>query len=355
MLQTMAAYEPNTLGANPLLDSYRYGSSIVNPQTFPFKPLRIYLFGYPIAHSLGPLLQSTLFEELSVPWTYTLFESLSAAEFLSKLKAADCIGSAITMPHKVTFVQHVDDLTDEARAIGAINTVFLRRSANGSTRYVGTNTDCIGVREAFLQNVPQVRARSGGRPALIIGGGGACRAAVYTLRRWMGSSHIYLVNRLKSEVQAVIDHFESVPEFAGKLLHVQTLEEATKLETPVLVVGCVPDFPPKERAEILTRDLALVFLRRPEKGHVLEMAYHPRPITAFYSLARENGWDVLSGTEPLIYQGIAQQSLWMERPSAEFPVQGARRVIKQALKVAHDHLEMLSENESKGPGGGQMV
>lgn len=150
-----------------------------------------------------------------------------------------------TMPHKVTFLQHVDDLTDEARAIGAINTVFLRRGVGGSTRYIGTNTDCIGVREAFLQNIPGIHSQSEGRPALVVGGGGSCRAVVYAVWRWMGSSRIYLVNRSRSEVHAVIAHFDSEPGFTGELVHVQTMEEAAELETPVLVVGCVPDFLPR--------------------------------------------------------------------------------------------------------------
>lgn len=334
MQQAVAAVEPSALHTNTLLDSYRYGQSALT-QPVASKSFKIYLFGYPVAHSLAPLVQSAVFKELSVPWTYTPFESLSVADFMSKLKAGDCIGSAITMPHKVTFVQHVDDLTDEARAIGAINTIFMRRGANGSTRYIGTNTDCIGVREAFLQNIPGIRAQSEGRPALIVGAGGACRATVYALWKWMGSSCIYLVNRLESEIHAVIAHFKSAPGFTGQLVHVQTMKEAAELETPVLVVGCIPDFPPKEKAESLARDIAWTFLRRPEKGHVLEMAYHPKPLTAFYLLARENEWNVLPGTEPMIYQGIAQQSLWMERPSDEFPVQTARDVIKQALNGPH--------------------
>ena len=332
MLQSRGASTPDIVEANDLLDSYGYGQSTSNTKDLASRSLRTYLFGYPIAHSLAPLVQSTLFKELSVPWTYTLFESLSTADFLSKLKATDCIGSAITMPHKVTFVQHVDDLTNEARAIGAINTIFLRRGTNGSARYIGTNTDCIGVREAFLQNVPGVRAQSDGRPALVLGAGGACRAAVYALWRWMGSSRIYLVNRLNSEVQAVIAHFESTPGFVGELVHIETIDQAAELETPVLIIGCVPDLPPTKSAEILARDIALIFLQRPEKGHVLEMAYHPRPNTTFYSLAQENGWNVLPGTEPMIYQGIAQQSLWLEKPSDEFPVQRTRDVVKRALE-----------------------
>ena len=58
------------------------------------------------------------------------------------------------MPHKITFTREVDELTEEGSVIGAINTIFMRKDHEGRTRYIGTNTDCIGVRDAFLQNCP---------------------------------------------------------------------------------------------------------------------------------------------------------------------------------------------------------
>lgn len=67
------------------------------------------------------------------------------------------------MPHKISFIPLVDELTPEGAAISAINTVFIRRDQAGKNRYIGTNTDGIGVLESFLN-----------RPALAIGAGDVC-------------------------------------------------------------------------------------------------------------------------------------------------------------------------------------
>lgn len=242
------------------------------------------------------------------------------------------------MPHKVTFMSEVDELTEEARMIGAVNTVFIRIDSEGKKKYVGTNTDCIGIREAFLQNYPDMLSRSIGKPALVVGGGGACRSAVYALWKWLGASKIYLVNRIPEEVDAIIAAFKTVG-FPCELIHVATLEQAKALETPVVVVGTVPDFPPKDPGEVLAREIAVEFLRREvgggaEKGYVHEMCYHPNPVTAFYRLSEENGWAVIPGTESMTHQGIAQQVLWCEKRLEEFPVEKATLVVRKALEEA---------------------
>src|SRR4051794_41095419 len=100
------------------------------------------------------------------------------------------------MPHKVTILKHLDHLTSEGASVGACNTVFIRTdSTTGERRYWGTNTDVIGIRDAFYHNVSDPDNSFHGRPALIVGGGGAARSAVYALRTWMKASRIYLVNR----------------------------------------------------------------------------------------------------------------------------------------------------------------
>lgn len=68
------------------------------------------------------------------------------------------------MPHKVAIIPELDELTPEGRAVGACNTVFWRNS-----RLIGTNTDIVGVRESFYQNVS--RQTFEGRPGLVLGGG----------------------------------------------------------------------------------------------------------------------------------------------------------------------------------------
>lgn len=220
--------------------------------------------------------------------------------------------------------------------IGAINTVFIRLGSDRKRKYIGTNTDCIGVREAFLQNYPDILERCTGKPALVIGGGGACRSAVYTLWKWLGASKVYLVNRIPEEVAAVISAFRETG-FEGELVHVSTLEQARGLETPVLVVGTVPDFPPTELGEVLVRGIVTEFLERGEKGYVHEMCYHPNPVTEFYRLSEGNGWRVIPGTESMIHQGVAQQVLWAEKKLEEFPVEVASGVVGVALEKARGH------------------
>jgi quinate dehydrogenase len=323
-----------------LQTSYTYGTSPFSPTTL-HTPHRTFLIGNPISHSLAPLLHNTLFRNLSIPWTYSLHEVPNPTSFNPKLREPDVIGCAVTMPYKITLAKEVDALTEEARVVGAINTVFLRKEAKsgtGEVRYIGTNTDTIGIREAFLQNFPGIRDVSRGQTGLVIGGGGAARSAVYALWKWMGMRRIYLVNRLRSEVEDIIASFGDAEGFDGELVHVGTEGEARVKEMPVLVVGTVPDLEPSEEGERRARRVVEVFLemgKGGEKGFVLEMCYHPRIRTGFYEMAEREGWRVLPGTEAMIYQGIAQQVLWTEMPLERFPVAEAKRVIDEALVKKH--------------------
>ncbi|VUC26020.1 unnamed protein product [Clonostachys rosea] len=316
--------EDETLAA-----SFKFGSSFVDAskrQT----PLRTFLFGYKLARTLAPLLHSTLFNGISVPWTYKVHETQDASEFLPALKKSDIVGCAVTMPFKVKMMSEVDDVTDEGRVIGAINTVFLRKALDGSTRYIGTNTDCVGVREAFQQNHPDIVQQAQGKPAMVIGAGGACRAAIYALSEWLGASEIYLVNRLDDEVDGIVNSLKESG-FTGKLVHVKSIEQAAALETPALVVGCVPDFPPQSAGEILAREISNHFLNRSEKGCILEMCYFPRPRTELYELGASAGWAMIYGTEAMIWQGVAQQILWSELPIQNFKLTEAKDAIAKAL------------------------
>ncbi|KAL1887378.1 hypothetical protein Sste5346_010258 [Sporothrix stenoceras] len=327
---SIAASSNKGVDDDSLAASFQFGGRMLDAESR-HQPQQTFLFGYPIARSLAPLLHTTLFRGVSLPWTYELQETQDASEFLPTLKKQGVIGCAVTMPYKVTMMSVVDDMTEEGRKIGAINTVFLRRAPDGSTRYIGTNTDCVGVRDAFLQNFPGIRAEAAGKPALVIGGGGACRAAVYALWKWLGASRVYMVNRLESEVTAVVEWFRTA-ERSLEVVHVASVEQAVALETPFLIVGAVPDFPPKKPGEITARNIINEFLTRPDKGCILEMCYHPKPTTVFFTLGKDAGWRMLYGTESMIWQGVAQQILWAELPLEEFKVDEAQEVIDEALK-----------------------
>jgi quinate dehydrogenase len=151
-----------------------------------------YLFGYPIAHSMSPLLHKTVYDNLGLNWAQYPLESRDMSLFLQLIKHPQFYGASVTMPHKVAILKHLDGLTEEGRDVGAVNTLFIQQDEAGNRTYMGTNTDVIGIRDAFAYNVDPAKFHN--RPALVIGGGGAARSAVYALRKWMKASAIYLVS-----------------------------------------------------------------------------------------------------------------------------------------------------------------
>jgi quinate dehydrogenase len=238
------------------------------------------------------------------------------------------------MPHKVAILQHLDDLTPEGRDCGAVNTVIIRRNSDGSRSYIGHNTDVVGIRESFYQNVKSPESTFHNRPGMVIGGGGAARSAVYALRRMMQCKPVYLVNRDKSEVDAVIAECKSKG-FGQNLIHVESVEQAADLLEPGAIVSCVPDFPPKTENEIQARNVMDNFLNRATKGAVLEMCYHPSPWTEIGAIAEKAGWQVILGTEAMIYQGLEQDKLWTGKSLEELPVDEVKTVIAAKLGQTH--------------------
>jgi quinate dehydrogenase len=254
------------------------------------------------------------------------------------------------MPHKVAILKYLDELTPEARDVGAVNTVIIRNE-NGRRKYIGTNTDVNGIRDAFYQNITNPDEVFHNRPGLIVGGGGAARSAVYALQRWMRCKPIYIVNRDKSEVDAVIEECQSKG-FGTDLVYVATLEQAQSLEGPGAIVACVPNFAPKTPEEFTARRVLECMFAKPHKGAILEMCYHPSPWTQIAEISKNAGWQVILGTEAMIYQGLEQvclhsvnnpylkltrkAKLWTGKNLSELPVKEVHDAI--AAKLAESNL-----------------
>ncbi|RMZ85439.1 hypothetical protein DV737_g871, partial [Chaetothyriales sp. CBS 132003] len=218
--------------------------------------------------------------------------------------------SGVTMPHKVAVIPLLDELTPEGAAVGAVNTIFLRQDPESrQVKLVGHNTDTVGVRDAFLNNVPSsVISASRGKAGLIVGGGGTCRAAIYALQIFLGCEPVYIINRDESEVVAVLSECRARDQ-ADKLIHVSSLAQAEALQAPALVVSAVPNFTPSTDSERIVRQILSHFLEA-GRGALLEMCYHPSPDTQIAQLAQERGWQVIGGIEAMIAQGCAQSQLW---------------------------------------------
>jgi len=240
------------------------------------------------------------------------------------------------MPHKVAILKHLDGLTEEGASVGAVNTLFIRQDpSTGRRLYMGTNTDVVGIRESFYQNVSDPDSCFHARPALVVGGGGAARSAVYALRTWMKASKVYLVNRDRAEVKAVIDEC-TARGYGDGLVDVATAAQAQELEDVGAIVACVPNFTPKTEEEKEARRVLESFLTRPHKGAILEMCYHPSPWTEIADISRAEGWQVILGTEAMIYQGLEQDKYWTGRKVEDLPVKRVHEVI--AAKLSESRL-----------------
>ncbi|KAI1487377.1 hypothetical protein F5X96DRAFT_687055 [Biscogniauxia mediterranea] len=288
-----------------------------------------YLFGQKIAASMSPLMHSTIFAELGLKWEQLRLDSADIPRFLELIKDPRCFGSSVTMPNKVAIMPHLDEATPECREVGACNTIFFREDPVSTRRVlVGANTDVAGVREAFHRNVPGPDPDFfRGRPALVVGGGGAARSAVHALRRGMGAAQIYLVNRDEGEVAALARDCAAGGYAGGDddcLVHVRTPAQARALHPPAAVVACVPDFAPATEGERRAREVL--------EGALLEMCYNPSPDTQIAAIARREGWQVILGTEAMIWQGLEQAKLWTGREIEDLPVDKVKQVIAARLE-----------------------
>ncbi|KAH7014338.1 uncharacterized protein B0I36DRAFT_255811 [Microdochium trichocladiopsis] len=293
-----------------------------------------YLFGTKLAASLSPMFHGTIYADLGLPWEQHRLESSDIPAFLELLQQPAVYGSAVTMPNKVTIMSHLDEITDECRDVGACNTIYFKDGPGGKRLLCGTNTDTAGVRESFYQNVANPDAVFHDKPAMVVGGGGAARSAVYALWRWMRATKIYLVNRDASEVKALMDDC-TARGYGDVLVHVSTPEQAEELVRsgagPGAIVSCVPDFPPQTAEEKTARQIFETFLAAESKGAMLEMCYNPTPYTQSGAIAEGQGWQVILGTEALIWQGVEQDMLWTGVSREKLPVKNASDAVKKRV------------------------
>lgn len=312
-----------------LEESYRYGTSALPDDRI--VAVRTHLFGSHISKSLSPLILSIVFRACGLPWVGQLSRTTDPKEFVEMMRDSATIGGSITMPNKVTFMPKVDILDDKVRGIGAMNTCYIRLGTDGKRRIVGTNTDCVGIRESLLR-IPSIDKNQGGRPAAVFGAGGAARSAIYALWTWFGPSEIYIVNRLKEEVEVLVAGMEaSLP--GVKLRHVQTLEDARMLQPPVIVVGTVPDMEPRTSTEHLTRQIGDIIVSSIDTSSaVLDMCYMPSPFTNLVKLGQKRGCHVILGNEVLVRVVTAQASLWMERLIDQDTISRTSRVLQQLVE-----------------------
>ena len=269
------------------------------------------IFGYPVKHSLSPLMQNAAFSEKAIDAVYVPFEvpPENLKEAVEGVRALGVRGLNVTVPHKERIVEHLDYLSDEAELLGAVNTV---KNENGEL--TGYNTDA----EGFLRSLLEEGVELEGKRALMFGAGGAARAVGYALLKG-GVKFLNIVNRNFSrgkEVGELLGKLGNVLVYPLKESTVEVLLEDVDLIVNTTSLGMKPDDPH-----------LFDYSKIPSGVTVVDIIYNP-PETPLLKAAREKGCKTVNGLGMLVHQGAVAFEIWTGEKA---PVETMREVLKREL------------------------
>ena len=170
---------------------------------------QVWLIGRPVAHSLSPAMHNAAFAKLGLPHRYEAREvaEKDLAATLDRMRRDDdVLGANVTIPYKETVLRLVDEVDDEARRIGAVNTIVCRGG-----RLIGDNTDRFGFHHG-LESAGILEVTN--QDVLVLGAGGAARACVLELRP---GNDVFVANRSIDRAQRLVDSISTPEEKAGEL------------------------------------------------------------------------------------------------------------------------------------------
>jgi shikimate dehydrogenase len=270
------------------------------------------ILGEPIAHSLSPALHNAAFAALGIDAHYEprLVSYDELPDAVRQLRASDCLGANVTAPHKQAVIPLVDEIGDEVRALGALNTIV---NVNG--RLLANNTDAAGL--ARWMRLSEIDPA--GHPAVVIGAGGAARSAVWALAD-LGAVAVVVLNRTVEHAQTLVTSLE--PHLKSTDLMWGSLGEAAEpAARPWRVVinatslghhGSAPEVHPSW----YSRDSVAI-----------ELAYNP-PETGFMVAARAAGARAENGLGMLLHQAALAFERWTGQAP---PMQVYERVVRERI------------------------
>lgn len=278
--------------------------------------------GSPVAHSFSPVMHTAAMSAMGVEADYLAFEvspaDLKAA--LDLLGRAGVRGLNMTVPHKAPAVELVDELSDEAKLVRAVNVLVFAKEG----RRIGHNTDARGfsraIREEFQLPLSELKV-------MILGAGGAGRAVALQAARER-AERIVIANRTFEKAEALVR--EIAPSYLDDKLEGQAARlRALPLETAALAsevdgvdlivnttsVGLAPGDPSPLAAHLI----------RPH--HLIYDTIYSPARTPLLEAAGETGARGANGLSMLLHQGVLSLELWLGRPG---PVDVMRRALRRA-------------------------
>jgi len=275
------------------------------------------VLGHPVRHSASPAMQNAALGALHLPWRYLAAEvrpgDLRAA--IAGAGAMQFIGLNLTIPHKTPALEMVDAVHEQARLLGAVNTIVfetpgpkggwirLGRAADDritGVRSHGYNTDAEGLARSLKEDFrwPDLR----GAVVLVLGAGGAARAAALQLAA-EGAASLFLVNRTGARAEQLAA--EVTARFPAVKINLRLPPDSADLVINATSLGLKASDPSPLDQDWLKS-------RRPLR--VYDMIYRPAE-TAFLRAAARAGCQTANGAGMLLYQGAAALELWSGLPA----------------------------------------
>ncbi|HEX8645288.1 MAG TPA: shikimate dehydrogenase [Thermoleophilaceae bacterium] len=258
------------------------------------------VLGHPVGHSRSPAIHNAAYAELGLDWRYVklpvppeLFE-----ETVRALPGSGYRGANVTIPHKLAALALADSAGPAARAVGAANTLTF---ADGAI--AAENTDAGGLLDAIERPVAGLRA-------LVLGAGGAGRAAAWALRD-AGAAEVAVWNRTPDRAAALALEFE--------IDHAERPRASTDILVNATSVGLDPD---TGEADALA-ELGLAGADAPPL--VVDLVYRAREATPVQAWAERAGSTVVDGLEVLVRQGARSFELWTGEPAPLAAMRAAAR------------------------------
>src|SRR5947208_9589238 len=255
--------------------------------------------GDPIEHSLSPAIMNAALRRENVNGVFLALHAKSLKDLLACVKEIPIHGLAITMPHKQAILPHLDNSDPFTAKIRACNTIV--RSADG--KLYGFNTDTSGVVRPLEQRIGLQNAK-----ILVLGAGGAARAAVFGLKD--RGAQVSILNRSVAAAQKL-----------GRQARARTIKrpELKKLEFDVIINATPVGMGNTKESPLNAEEI--------KAKYVFDMVYDPSE-TRLLKLAKERGCEVIAGSEMFVHQAARQFEIWTGKPA---PREDMLRIVNQAL------------------------
>ncbi len=272
------------------------------------------VIGDPIAHSLSPAIHNAAYAELGLDYVYVACRVEDVKGAIAGMRALDNFrGMSVTIPHKVEVMNHMDEIGEVDRAIGAINTVV-----HDPNQLVGLNTDGPGALKALVDAGVDLKDKN----VLMLGAGGAARAIAFTLAWDNRLAQLKLLDIDQAMLTALTEDLKSGTQarITSDVMSDQVLADAMAVSD--VIIHCTPiGMHPREEASLVPPTLF-------RSGQVVfDIVYTPLE-TKLLADAASKGLQTISGVEMFVNQAVLQ----FERfTGADAPIEVMRRVVMEHL------------------------